>query len=329
MSGAELSGRRRPIASRPLITTEPAWEGRSLPLLVQPAAPDVLLRDWIGANRDQVGTWLLEHGAILFRGFGHCDAPGLGALLRASGADLLDYTERSSPRQAVGDRIFTSTEHPAHSEIVLHCENAYQARWPSRLMFLCRVPAETGGETPLADTRRVRARLDPAFVARVAAQGIMYRRCMDGRLGLPWQEVLGTADPDRAEARAHAGGLSVDWRTDGALRTTAVRRFIDRHPQSGAPIWFNHLLFFHPTSLGPELRKLLASLPPEDWPSDARFGDGSPVPDDAIAALREAHAAETVRFQWQADDVLLLDNHLVAHGRAAFTGRREVLVAMG
>jgi alpha-ketoglutarate-dependent taurine dioxygenase len=36
-----------------------------------------------------------------------------------------------------------------------------------------------------------------------------------------------------------------------------------------------------------------------------------------------------VRFTWEAGDVLLLDNMLAAHGRAAFSGQREVLVAMG
>jgi alpha-ketoglutarate-dependent taurine dioxygenase len=34
----------------------------------------------------------------------------------------------------------------------------------------------------------------------------------------------------------------------------------------------------------------------------------------------------TVR--WEAGDILLLDNMLVAHGRRAFTGPRQIVVAM-
>lgn len=321
--------RRRSAGTGALVTADPPPGGASLPLLVRPANPDVALAGWIAAHRDQLRAWLDLHGAVLFRGFGGADAAGLAALLRAAGAEPLDYTERSSPRRAVGDRVFTSTEHPAHAEIPLHCENSYQAASPAVLMFLCRVPAATGGETPLADTRRIRARIAPALVARFAQHGVMYRRCFDGRLGLPWQEVLGTADRVEAERRCTARGLRFAWRADGALRTEAVRPLLDAHPRTGAPIWFNHALFFHPSSLDAEAQAALAGVASEDLPSDTRFGDGSPIPQDAIAALRAAHAAERVPVPWQQGDLLVVDNMLAAHGRAPFTGRREVLVAMG
>jgi hypothetical protein len=149
-------------------------------------------------------------------------------------------------------------------------------------MFLCRVPAVTGGETPLADTRRIHVRLPPDLVARFRMHGVMYRRCLDGRLGLSWQEVLGTADRTEAERRCVARGLRFSWRADGALRTEAMRKLVDRHPRTG-----NHVLFF-PSALAPEARAALAGIPSEDLPNDRRFGDGSAVPDEAVAALRDA-----------------------------------------
>lgn len=321
--------RRRTGGIGELVVTEAPANGASLPLLARPARADVALEGWIAANRERLRGWLDVHGAVLFRGFGGTDAAGLAAVLRAAGAEPLDYTERSSPRRAVGERVFTSTEHPAHAEIPLHCENSYQIAWPSLLLFLCRQPAATGGETPIADTRRIHARLDPALVARFAAHGVMYRRCFDGRLGLPWQEVLGTDDRMEAERRCVARGLRFTWREDGALRTEAVRPLTGRHPRTGEPIWFNHALFFHASSLEPEARAALAGVASQDLPSDALFGDGTPLPEDVVAALRAAHRAETVPVPWQAGDLLVVDNMLVAHGRAAFTGRREVLVAMG
>ena len=44
--------------------------------------------------------------------------------------------------------------------------------------------------------------------------------------------------------------------------------------------------------------------------------------------LRAAYRAETVSFPWQKGDLLMLDNMLVAHGRAPYSGPREILVGM-
>lgn len=45
-------------------------------------------------------------------------------------------------------------------------------------------------------------------------------------------------------------------------------------------------------------------------------------------ALRDAYQRARTSFPWRPGDILLIDNMLTAHGRAAFTGPRQVLVAM-
>ena len=87
--------------------------------------------------------------------------------------------------------------------------------------------------------------------------------------------------------------------------------------------------FFHHSSLDPGiLETLLRERSPEELPYDTSYGDGAPIEAETLEILRAAYAAETRTFPWRAGDLLVVDNMLVAHGRAPYSGPRRVLVAM-
>jgi hypothetical protein len=44
--------------------------------------------------------------------------------------------------------------------------------------------------------------------------------------------------------------------------------------------------------------------------------------------IRSAYEQTKIKFPWQKNDVLLLDNMLFSHGREPYTGARKVLVGM-
>jgi alpha-ketoglutarate-dependent taurine dioxygenase len=94
-------------------------------------------------------------------------------------------------------------------------------------------------------------------------------------------------------------------------------------------VWFNHGTFFHVSTLDPETRlALLAQVGEADLPNNTYYGDGSPIEPEVLDHLREAYRRETVSFPWEAGDVLMVDNMLVAHGRSPFAGPRQILVGM-
>jgi hypothetical protein len=68
---------------------------------------------------------------------------------------------------------------------------------------------------------------------------------------------------------------------------------------------------------------------PEDLPLNALYGDGRPIPDVDLDAVRDSLRREERLFAWSTSDLLILDNLLVAHGRRPFRGPRSILVAMG
>ena len=305
-------------------------EGRRLPLLLQPGAGGVDPVAWAAARRDFLAEQLDRHGGILLRGFGLSTERDFESFVAAACGSPLAYSERSSPRTQVSGHIYTSTDHPAEQSIFLHNEQSYNLSFPQKIVFFCMRPAERGGETPIADTRRVFARLPEEVRDRFLDQGYMYVRNFGCGMGLSWQEAFQTEDPAEVEQYCRANGIEWEWgRDDRSLRTRQVRRAAALHPRTGEPAWVNHITFFHVSTLEPRLREvLLAELGVEGLPNNTYYGDGTPIEPEVTELLRAAYRTETVAFPWQQGDVLLLDNMTVAHGRNPFSGPRKVVVGM-
>jgi alpha-ketoglutarate-dependent taurine dioxygenase len=303
----------------------PDWQ---LPLVVTPAVDGVSLLEWVAANRTQIDAWLQHHGGILFRGFGVGSVGEFERFIEAAADNWAEYREPATPRTQVSGNIYTSTDYPAAQRIFLHNENSHTESWPMKIFFFCATAAQQGGETPIADCRRIYERIDPATRERFLQKQIMYVRNFGDGLGYPWQQVFKTDDPGEVESYCRGNGITTEWKPDG-LRVRYVRPAAARHPRSGAMVWFNHGTFFHISTQEPAIREaLLASMAEEDLPYNTFYGDGSPIEPQALEHLRSIYEDETVAFPWQEGDLLMLDNMLVAHGRAPFVGPRKTLVGM-
>jgi alpha-ketoglutarate-dependent taurine dioxygenase/acyl carrier protein len=302
---------------------------RGLPLLLSSKAEETSLLAWVRRRRDAIRSELDRCGAILFRGF-HVDGPAeFERIIEALAGSLMEYRDRATPRSHVHGRIYTSTDYPPHSRIFLHCENSFSDTWPMTLFFYCVTPPIRGGETPIADVRRVYRRIDPAVRERFERLGVMYVRNFGRGLGLSWQDAFQTADRSRVEERCRQGGMTAEWTADGGLRVRHVRPAVAKHPRTREPVWFNHGAVFHVTALEPELReKLLREVRSEDLPSNSYYGDGTPIEPEVIEAVRQAYLREAVHESWRQGDVLMVDNMLVAHGRMPFEGPRKIVVGM-
>jgi alpha-ketoglutarate-dependent taurine dioxygenase len=323
--------KRRAIisTSSSLVRTRQLTEGATLPLVIEPVVRGMDLNAWAVSQRQFIRERLLEHGGILFRNFNIRNASEFEQFINAVSSTPLEYNERSSPRSQVSGNIYTSTDHPANQRIFLHNENSYQHTWPMKIFFFCERAAQHNGETPIADVRKVFARLRPEITERFSQKNWMYIRNFGDGLGLSWQTVFQTSDKDAVEKHCRKNGIEVEWKDGDRLRTRAVRPALARHPQTGETVWFNHATFFHVTTLEPEVGDvLMRTFSPEDLPTNTCYGDGSLIEPDVLDELREAYEQETVTFPWHEGDILLLDNMLVAHGRASYSGPRKILVGM-
>lgn len=306
------------------------FEVATLPYVITPADQPANLGSWISSRAAELRERLHQHGGILFRGFDLTSETDLSAAAEAFGLRPMHYVEGATPRTQINEWVYTSTEFPAQHDIALHNELSYVTTWPMTIVFLCLQPATTGGETPIADMRRVLARIPSRVREGFERRGWMLVRNYGDGLGLPWQTAFRTTSRDEVERYCEKNDIRCEWKDDRHLRTRQVRRAIATHPVTGERVWFNHIAFWHVSSLPSVIRStMLEEYGEQDLPFNTFFGDGESISDDVATQIRQAWDAETIAKPWQAGDLLLLDNMLVSHGRRAFTGSRRVVVCMG
>jgi alpha-ketoglutarate-dependent taurine dioxygenase len=301
----------------------------TLPVVLElEAAPGDALRV-AAQQRKTVETALALHGAVLLRGLALAGTAEFRGLVESYDRALLEYDFASTPRTELGGGVYTSTEYPAHQAIPLHNEQSYARTWPLRLWFFCEVAPQSGGCTPLGDSRAIHDALPARLRARFEGRGIQYVRNYGGGLDLPWARVFRSADRQTVERYCRENGIACEWKADGGLRTRQTSQAMLRHPTTGAWLWFNQAHLFHVSSLAADVREALLELvAAPDLPRNAYYGDGAAIEDEVLDEIRAVLRAHERTFDWRRGDVLLVDNMAVAHAREPFSGPRKVSVAM-
>lgn len=321
-----------------MITTELLDPKSSLPLVVKPdekrtgAIGTNELIAWYKENEEFLEKKLLEHGAILFRGFGTGTPGAFARFSRSVSSHLLESMEENVPRTKLSSGIYTSTEYPAEYMLSMHSEYAYSNRWPAKLFFCCITAAQTGGETPIVDNRAVLRELDASIVKEFIHKKIKYLRNLHGGqgFGLSWQAAFQTTAKDVVEKYCRNAAIEYCWKENDGLRLSQTLAGIATHPKTGDTVWFNQAPQFHPSDYPSEIYKSLLSVYHDEaeLPQNVCFGDDSSMDASVLNVIRETMRKNAVVFPWHLGDILIVDNMLVSHGRMPFTGPRKILVAM-
>ena len=289
---------------------------------------------FIEENQHEIQTKIHETGGIILRNFGIRSVSEFSNLAKIISPNLLDYINRSTPRTKIGGKIYTATEYPPHKHIPFHNENSYTLAWPEKLMFFCVIVAQTGGETPVADSREVFKKIDKNLVKKFNDKEVLYTRNYTAGIDLSWQEVFQTTEKKEVDAYCDKNSIQYVWHDpdpDGLeLTTKQICQATLKHPVTLEEVWFNQAHLFHVSSLDKTEKDALLSVIKQDrFPRNARYGDGSDIQTDEVKAILDAYDSEKIIFPWQKGDVMILDNLLMAHSRQPFTGERKIVVAMG
>lgn len=300
-----------------------------LPVIYEAGSRRLDIISWVKDNREQIEATVQECGGVLLRKFRVNGVAHFERFIEeAFGEPLLSYENRSTPRSIVKGRVYTSTEYPKSQAIPLHNENSYTRSWARKIFFYCVRASNIGGQTPIADSRKIFDLIPNEIKARFDRNGLLYVRNYSG-LDLPWQDVFNTDEKSQVESYCDQNQIEYEWVTDDHLRTRQYCQAIVQHPNTGQWSWFNQAHLFHVSNLNDDLRKsLLDSFDKEDLPRNVYLGDGSDIDEADLEVIRSIYQSQTITFAWQSGDILLLDNMLSAHGRTPYQGARKVVVGM-
>lgn len=307
-----------------------------LALAIEPqgrgAASDLV--EMIADQRAALSRELLGPGALLLRGWDVASLADFMAVVRAFAGErpLFGYAGGASPRSALGEGSYSSTDYPSHVALSLHNELSYTDVYPRLLFFACLQAPESGGETTLGDSRRILRAIEPEVTERFRKRQVRYLRNLSPFRGggYSWREAFETDDPREAETRAAAMGGTVEWQSGEVLRLSQTRPATAVHAETGEEVWFNQADGFHPSALDPiSYAEAMAFAGSEErFRLGVSYGDGGQIDLRDLEVVRAAIRSETRLHRWREGDVLVIDNLLVAHGRRPFSGPRKIVLAM-
>uniref|UniRef100_A0A486XVV8 SyrP-like protein n=1 Tax=Rheinheimera sp. BAL341 TaxID=1708203 RepID=A0A486XVV8_9GAMM len=314
------------------VVWEKLYDIPDAPLVIKPAASFIDVQDWARSNRLVIDKLLVEHGALLFRGFSLATVEGVSSFSKLVMDSVFKENTEHRRIDSVGD-VQIPVEYTKSEFLLWHNENTFNLRWPNKAIFACALPAVRGGQTPLVDSRSIYQQMDPGIRQQFVDKKVMYVRNYgpDDRIGLGWKTIFGTDSKAIVEALCKEQKMDFEWGSGDRLSTFAVRPAVWQHPISGEWSWFNQAQHWHFSCLDNNTRTALQQLYSDEknYPRNCFFGDGSPIADEIMSAILDLYRQNHVEFDWQQGDLLLVDNILKAHARNPFEGERRILVCFG
>jgi alpha-ketoglutarate-dependent taurine dioxygenase len=289
--------------------------------------------DWYKGNGQEMRAQLHRYGALVFEGLPIASVEDFEQLTGSLSSKFRNYVDGSYPRKRLSKHVYISTEYDCNFQITQHNELSYSVKWPELLYFGCVIPPGQGGETPLADSRRILDRLNPDLLAEFERKQVRYVRNLHNGEGMgpSWQETFETDDRRATEQYCREAEIEYSWKENGDLKLVHIRPATRMHPVTGEKVWFNQADQYHPSHFRAEIYDTLMILAggiKEDLPLFASFGDGSEITDEMITELRKTINEGIYLRPWRQGDFVVVDNMLVCHGRMPYSGDRQIVVSM-
>lgn len=325
---------------------------------MQDASPQCL-QEWIKINHELIQDKIALHGGILFKGFAiktAADFENTALLIDANLADKHIFDGAVGTRRT---KFVSDVANPEIKKILtplsLHNEDSFVAEIPTKIMFCSLNSAPWGGESLIADCRKVYQSLPQRVKNKYRDQKLISTLVLEDKLFLANSQIPKNVQHITEFARDH-GAETVKRISDNMTEFSFTIPAVITLKSSEEAIWFNtlHQAVFYNKCIDIWMAyKLLGGFSNraksfllmfnsllQDFVTYIKSGrnplkmhDCKLVNGQKITALDRiqmglAFWKNTAIIPLKDGDFFVLDNRLTAHGRMPFKGRRVMVSVM-
>lgn len=320
------------------------------------------LLHWYYENKEWFDIAINRYGGILFRHFRINGAVNFDDLIYGWHPDIEAdvYLGTTQRRRIAGTRFIQSaTEAHRVASIPTHIELSFSKMPPKRLYFFANeVNPPPGGFTPLTDFAQVWDDLSPTLKNKMLTRGLLYERWyrheknrqIDPLVHKTWQAMFLTENRTHIVEKSVEQGYTATWdeHDDLLLKHEAV--ITRKHSETGREFWCTHLNVLEATTFAvpfawdaqifrskvsallaltfQALLSIRAALGYHYGANTLYADDESLMLFEEVMHIRKTISRNTWMFPYEQGDVLMIDNHRLAHGRTPwYNGKRSVYVA--
>lgn len=288
------------------------------------------LVEYITNGYSEYSSLLNKCGAILFRGFNINTLSDFEYIVSNLPVNITSYIGGDSPRTKLTNKIYTSTEYPADQSISLHNEMSFSNNYPRYLFFYCELPPLQGGETPLADNRKLYKNLPKILLQKYQQKKLKYvMNLHNGHgIGKSWQDVFETDNRDEVESILDTRRVSYIWKGEN-LKVSEIVQPVICHPKTKEWVFISQAHQWHPSNLPQDIYENLIKIIPEtEFYHYVCHADDVPLDKNELDLTRQVIDSIKIVKSWQRSDFLFMDNLLIMHGRNPFKGNRKIRVSL-
>ncbi|KAI3379043.1 hypothetical protein SNEBB_008568 [Seison nebaliae] len=295
----------------------------------------------IGKYENLIEHSIRKNGVVLLRGTNVRELEELEKFVEIvrtilkSPEIISNYVDGISPRKRLSQYVFTSTEYSNKHNMAVHNEMSYCREMPRYLIFYCRrAPTAGEGQTSLVDSNELLNRIPRNITNEFRKKDLIYYVNSPSRnmgIGKCWEDTYEVENVQELEKKLIHLDIEYNISSTQKLSTKRYGKVVRRHPDNGnLEIWCNHAHLFHVSDLPEKQKNYLRRMfgnNCELLPKHCTFGNGEEINENYLDTIRKHQELSELLFDWMDNDILIIDNYRVAHGRKSFNSPREILLS--